>query len=92
VPELKDIPTQLPSNYYGHMVYGVFPTGGMLTVAHVEKVTSVEFSFIDVYATVTSEGKFRGQRLDIGILTNQKTGVPTFDAEFLDEIPVPSGK
>ncbi len=87
VPALKDIPGQLPAEYYDAVVHGVFPAGGTVQIVHIEYVKTFEFSFTDFYAIVTSEGEFKGQRVDIGGLTNQSTPVPTFDMEYVEEIP-----
>lgn len=86
VPELKDIPEKLPFDYYGHDVYGVFPAGGTFQISHIELAKSFEFSFVDFYATVTSEGKFKDKWIDVGMMTNQNTTIPTFDTEFVEEI------
>lgn len=87
VPDLPEIPTSLPFHYYGHVVHGIFPAGATFKVVHIEYVKTFEFSFTDFYAIVTSEGQFKGARIDIGTLTNQSTRVPTFDMEYVDEIP-----
>lgn len=86
VPELKDIPEKLPFDFYGHEVYGVFPAGGTFQISHIELAKSFEFSFVDFYATVTSEGIFRDKRIDVGMMTNQKITIPTFDKEYVEEI------
>ena len=87
IPELKDVPTQLPAQYYGAVVYGVFPVGSTFQIVHVDRTKTFESSYLDFYAVITSEGKFKGQKMDISILTNQTyPQVPPFDAEFLDEV------
>jgi hypothetical protein len=41
---------------------------------------------VDFFATVTSEGKFKDKWIDVGMMTNQNTTIPTFDTEFVEEI------
>jgi len=86
VPAIKDIPAQFPFNYYDAVVYGLFPAGSTIRIAHIELAKSFEFSLTDYYVEVISEGKFKGQRFEIGSLTNQSTTVPTIDKEYLEEI------
>jgi hypothetical protein len=64
----------------------------MVRIAHIEKVKTFESSFIDVYATVTSEGKFKGEKFDIGILASSRDLHPKFDEEYVEEIPSSAGK
>jgi hypothetical protein len=90
VPELKDIPAQLPADYYDAVVHGVFPAGSTIQIVHIEHMKSFEFSFTDFYAIAISEGKFKGQKVDIGQLTHQLTRIPTFDAEYVEEVPAPT--
>jgi len=86
VPELKDIPKQLPSEYYGRIIHGMLPAGSTFQITHIEKVVKFEFSFIDYYGVVTSPGDFKGKIVDVGILTNQSTAIPTFIPEYVEEI------
>lgn len=86
VPAIKDIPTQLPADYYDAVVYGLFPAGSTIQIAHIELAKSFEFSITDFYVDVISEGKFKGQRFEIGSLTNQNTPIPTIDEKYLEEI------
>jgi hypothetical protein len=92
VPDLKEMPKEFPFDYYNQTTYGVLPAGTSFQVTHVEKVASVEYSFVDVYAKVASEGKFKGTLVDIGLLTDQTKKPPTFDAKYVEEIPSSAGK
>jgi len=89
VPETKEIPQQLPADYYDATIYGVFLAGSTVQIVHIEYVKTFEFSFTDFYAIVTSEGDFKGKKLDIGAMTNQNTRVPTFDTQYVEEISLP---
>lgn len=86
VPALKDIPAQLPAKYDGGVIHGVFSAGGVFQITHIERVKSFEFTFVDFYATVTSEGNFKGQKVDVGGLTIQNPSAPTFNQKYLEEI------
>ena len=87
VPELKDVPQALPYQYFDHVTHGIFPAGGTFQIVHVENVKSVEFSINDFYAVILSEGKFKGQKLDVTMLTDQTIPQKTsFNAKFIEEI------
>lgn len=86
VPALKDIPAQLPAKYDGGVIHGVFSAGGVFQITHVERVKSFEFTFVDFYATVTSEGEFKGQRVDVGGLTIENPNAPIFNQKYVEEI------
>jgi hypothetical protein len=83
VPELKDIPTKLPGEYYGAIIYGVIPAGTTLQLVHIEKVETFESSFTDFYAAII-DGNFKGRRVDISSLTNQNGRVPELNREFIE--------
>ena len=87
VPELKDMPQALPYQYFYHIVYRIFPAGNTFQIVHIDRTKTFESSYFYFYAIVTSEGKFKGQKVDVTILTNQTYPLVTpFDAEFLEEV------
>ena len=86
VPAQKDIPAQLPAKYDGGVIHGVFSAGGVFQITHVERVKSFEFTFVDFYATVMSEGNFKGQKVDVGGLTIQNPSAPIFNQKYVEEI------
>lgn len=86
VPAIKDISAQLPAKYDGSVIHGVLSTGGSFQVSHIERVKSFEFTFVDFYATVTSEGKFKGQKVDVGGLTIENPTAPIFNQKYVEEI------
>ena len=81
----RNIPAKLPAYYYDRMIYGAFPSGGTLRVAHIERVQGYGVESIGVYADVTSEGPFKGERVDIGALTEFHGPRPGFDDRCVEE-------
>ena len=85
VPQLRNIPAKLPAYYYDRMICGVFPSGGTVRVAHIERAQGYGVESIGVYADVTSEGPFKGERVDIGALTDFHGPRPGFDNRCVEE-------
>jgi hypothetical protein len=85
VPQLRNIPAKLPAYYYDGMICGVFPSGGTVRVAHIERAQGYGVESIGVYADVTSEGPFKGERVDIGALTEFHGPRPGFDDRCVEE-------
>ena len=86
-PTIEKMPKEFPFQYYNQKIYGILPANTDFRIAHLEKVATIEFSFVDIYVNVLSEGKFKDYSLEIGILTDQTKKVPTFDAKYVEEIP-----
>ena len=84
VPLLRNIPAKLPAYYYDGMVCGVFPAGGAVRVAHIERARGYGAESIDVYAEVTSEGPFKGEQVDIGALMVFHGPRPKFDDRYVE--------
>ena len=68
------------------------PTGTTFQIMHVERVSTIEFSFVDIYAKVTSEGNFKGTVMDVGIVTDQTKKPPVFRDKYAEEIAAATGK
>ena len=86
VPQVRNIPATLPAYYYDGMVYGVFPSGGMVRVEHIERAQSYGAASINVYAEVTSESPFKGEQVDIGALMASNGPHPGFDDRYVEEV------
>jgi hypothetical protein len=86
-PTIEEMPKEFPFQYYNQKIYGILPADTDFEIVHLEKVSTIEFSFVDIYVKVLSAGKFKDYSIEIGILTDQTKKVPTFDAEYVEEIP-----
>ena len=85
VPQLRDIPAKLPAYYYDGRVCGVFPAGGTVRVAHIERTQGYGAEFICISAEVMSEGPFKGGRVDIGALMVFHGPRMGFDDRYVEE-------
>jgi hypothetical protein len=92
VPSLKDMPKEFPFDYFNQTIYGMLPKNTMLEVMHIERVSTVEFSFVDIYTKVKSDGKFNGYTVDVGVLTDQTKKVPVFEGQYVEEMASVAGK
>jgi hypothetical protein len=87
VPSIKKMPKEFPFDYYNQTTYGILPAGSNFRISHIERVATIEFSFVDIYATVTSEGMFKDYIIEVGGPTDQTKKVPTFDEKYIEELP-----
>lgn len=85
VPAIDKMPKEFPFDYYNQRTYGILPAGSTLKVAHLERVATIEFAFVDVYANVVSSGAFKDYVLDVKDVTDQTKKPPTFDKEYVEE-------
>jgi hypothetical protein len=85
VPPIEKMPKEFPFVYFNQTTYGVLPVGSEFRIVRIARVKSIEYSFVDFYADVTSEGPFKGYRLEVGGPTDQTKPVPTFDPEYVVE-------
>lgn len=87
VPPIEEMPREFPFKYFNQTTYGVLPVGSEFRIVRITRVKSIEYSFVDFYADITSDGPFKGFRLQVGGPTDQTKPVPTFDPRYIEESP-----
>lgn len=85
LPEIKDIPANLPYAYYGQQILGVIPAGSSFKIVRAMRVHSFETEYVIYKASITSSGPFQGMEVDPTSLTDRET-VPQFKAEYVNEL------
>lgn len=87
VPAIDKMPKKFPFDYYNQRTYGILPAGSTLEIVHLERVATIEFAFVEMYAKIASIGAFKDFVLDVKDVTDQTKKPPTFDKEYVEEAP-----
>jgi hypothetical protein len=90
-PERNKLEKTFPYRYEGNTIYGVLSQGSVIKIKSVSKEETFESTYMTYKAIIISENQFKGQEVDVSLLTDSQE-IPDIDSKYAVRLSSVTGR